>query len=103
MEKGMKIFDSERKIMEELWDRGELRASELVQILHDKTGWNRNTTYTIIKKCVEKGAIKRIEPKFMCRAMVSREEVQYYDTKKLLQNLFQGDKAALQQFIEENF
>ena len=34
----MKIFDSERKIMEELWDRGELRASELVQILHDKTG-----------------------------------------------------------------
>ena len=103
MEKGMKIFDSERKIMEELWDRGELRASELVQILHDKTGWTRNTTYTIIKKCVEKGAIKRIEPKFMCRAMVSREEVQYYDTKELLQNLFQGDKAALQQFIEENF
>ena len=44
MEKGMKIFDSERKIMEELWDRGELRASELVQILHDKTGWYRNTT-----------------------------------------------------------
>ena len=35
--------------------------------------------------------------------MVSREEVQYYDTKELLQNLFQGDKAALQQFIEENF
>ena len=85
MEKGMKIFDSERKIMEELWDRGELRASELVQILHEKTGWNRNTTYTIIKKCVDKGAIKRIEPKFMCRAMVSREEVQYYDTKELLQ------------------
>ena len=26
-----------------------------------------------------------------------------YDTKELLQNLFQGDKAALQQFIEENF
>ncbi|MGO0943857.1 BlaI/MecI/CopY family transcriptional regulator [Clostridioides difficile] len=42
--------------MEVLWERGESKAGELVKILKEETGWNRNTTYTVIKKLVSKGA-----------------------------------------------
>ena len=40
----IKLFDSELKVMEVLWREGELPASQIVKILKDETGWNRNTT-----------------------------------------------------------
>ena len=45
-----KLFDSELKVMEQLWREGDLTAGALAKILADETGWNRNTTYTVIKK-----------------------------------------------------
>ena len=53
----MKLFDSELKVMEILWKEGDLSAGQLAKVLKERIGWNRNTTYTVIKKCVEKGAI----------------------------------------------
>ena len=61
----IKLFDSERKVMEVLWREGTLTAGQVVKILKEEIGWNRNTTYTVIKKCVEKGAIKRADPVFV--------------------------------------
>ena len=55
----MKLFDSERKVMEVLWDEGPVPARRVVEVLSQRIGWNKNTTYTVIKKCVEKGAIQR--------------------------------------------
>ena len=34
-----------------------------------------NTTYTLIKRCIKKGAIERSEPNFMCHALVKKEEI----------------------------
>ncbi len=55
----MKLYDSELKIMDVLWKRGDLSAGQLAKILKEVTGWNRNTTYTVIKKCIEKCAVER--------------------------------------------
>lgn len=33
----MKLFDSERKVMEVLWQKGELPAGQIVKILKDDT------------------------------------------------------------------
>ena len=41
-----KLFDSELKVMEALWEGGDLTAGQLAKILNEQTGWNRNTTYT---------------------------------------------------------
>ena len=46
----IKLFDSERKVMEVLWREGDMTAGQLAKILKEETGWNRNTTYTVIKK-----------------------------------------------------
>ena len=70
----IKLFDSELKVMEVLWDRGEASAKTIAQVLHEQVGWSKTTTYTVIKKCLDKGAIERSEPGFMCRALVSREQ-----------------------------
>ena len=86
----MKLFDSELKVMKVLWERGDLSAGQLARILKENIGWNRNTTYTVIKKCIDKGAIERYEPNFMCRAIISREQVQQYETLKLIDKMFDG-------------
>ena len=89
---GMKLFDSELKVMEVLWKEGGLPAGRIAKILKEEIGWNRNTTYTVIKKCIEKGAVKRDEPNFMCSAAVSREQVQNYETEELIGKMFGGSK-----------
>lgn len=88
----IKLFDSERKIMEILWREGTLAAGQIVKILKEEIGLNRNTTYTVIKKCVDKGAVKREEPGFMCSALISRQEVQNYETEELIERMFDGSK-----------
>lgn len=86
----IKLFDSELKVMEALWKEGDLTAGQLAKILEKETNWNRNTTYTVIKKCIEKGAIERFEPNFMCRAMISKEEVRELEIMELVCKLFDG-------------
>ena len=76
--------------METLWKLGDLTAGQLAKILNRQTGWNRNTTYTVIKKLVEKEAIERREPNFLCHAVVSREQVQQQETTDLIDKLFDG-------------
>lgn len=90
----VKLFDSERKVMEPLWREGDLSAGQIAKLLADEIGWNRNTTYTVIKKCVEKGAIERREPGFLCHALIRREEVQRQETDELIDKMFDGSSEA---------
>lgn len=55
-----------------------------------KRGWNRNTTYTVIKKCIAKGAIERREPNFFCKALLTRQQAQRQETQALIGRLFHG-------------
>lgn len=88
----IKLYDSELKVMETLWKEGDLSAGQLAKILNDEIGWNRNTTYTVIKKCIAKKAIERYEPNFMCRPAISREQSQNYETNELIDKMFNGSK-----------
>ena len=44
----IKLFDSELKVMDVLWKEGDKTAKYISDVLKDETGWNMNTTYTII-------------------------------------------------------
>ena len=91
----VKLFESELKIMRELWENGDMTAAQIANILKVKTKWNRNTTYTVIKKCVEKGVVERIEPHFLCHALATKEQVQEYATNELIAQLYDGSKDML--------
>ena len=98
---GIKLCESELKVMELLWEEGELRAGEIVPILSARVGWNRNTTYSIIKMCVEKGAIRRIVPKFVCQLLVTKEQSQVNEFIALAERLFDGSLEKLRKVVEE--
>jgi BlaI family penicillinase repressor len=90
-----KLFDSELKIMENLWKEGDLTASQLVQKLKQQVGWNKNTTYTVIKKCVDKGAIERREPNFLCHALITKGQAQKQELDELIDKMFDGSTDLL--------
>ena len=91
----VKLFDSELKVMDVLWREGDTTAKQISNILRDAVGWNMNTTYTVIKKCIAKGAIARSEPHFVCHALISKEEAQQTETESLIAKLFDGSPELL--------
>ena len=91
----VKLFDSELKVMGILWKEGEMTAKRISDILKAEIGWNMNTTYTVIKKCIAKGAIQRKEPNFLCHALIPKEAVQEAETDELIGKLFDGSADKL--------
>ena len=93
----MKLFDSELKVMDVLWKEGDTPAKEIARQLTAELGWNVNTTYTLIKRCINKGAIERTEPGFQCHALIPKEAVQEAETDELINKIYDGsaDIAAL--------
>ena len=90
-----KLFDSERKVMEVIWEEGDMTAKEISLILNEKIGWNKNTTYTVIKKCIQKGLIERLEPGFLFRARITKEQAIENDTDEFVNRVFGGSVPLL--------
>ena len=91
----MKVFDSEIKLMEIIWEHEPISAKEVSLLADKEIGWNKNTTYTVIKKLIDKGYVKREEPGFICTSLISKDEVQKSESKGLVDKLFAGSKKAL--------
>ena len=90
-----KLFESEAKVMEIIWEKGPLSAKDIRLIAADTIGWNKNTTYTVIKKLEAKGFIRRDDPGFICTPLVSQEEMQRKEAVSLLNRVFGGSRKAL--------
>ncbi len=90
-----RIFDSELKILEILWESGEASAKDVAAQAGEQVGWSKTTTYTVLKKCVEKGLVERSDPGFRCRALVSRQEVQRRETRGLIDRMYGGSSDRL--------
>lgn len=98
----MKLFESEQKVMEVLWRKGEMSAKEISKYLSEEIGWNKNTTYTVIKKCITKGAIERKEPGFLCKPLIQRDDFESYEIKEVLEKAFKGSKLGFFSSFLEN-
>ena len=90
-----KIFDSELKVMEVLWENGDTAANEIARQLNEQVGWSKTTTYTVIKKCIDKGLVKRGKTKFICRALISKDDVREQETASLVDKMFDGSSDLL--------
>lgn len=91
----IKLFDSELKVMEVLWKEEDQPAKYIAKVLTAELGWNVNTTYTLIKRCIKKGAIERTEPGFMCHALIPKKDVQEAETNELINKIYDGSADKL--------
>ena len=89
------IFDSELKVMDILWQRGDTTAKEIAKLLNEQVNWSKTTSYTVIKKCVDKGFIERKDSNFLCHALITKDEVRENETAALVDKMFDGSSDLL--------
>lgn len=94
----IRLHEGELNIMELLWSNKELAAKDIAKVIKEYIGWEKNTTYTVIKRLIDKGAVKREDPGFICKALISKRTIQYTETKLLLDKLYNG---SLNNFFSE--
>lgn len=81
---------SEIKVMNILWKEGDSTARHIADVMQCQYGWNINTTYTLLKRCIRKGAVQRIEPNFVCHALLSCDQIQKQEIFALIRKVFDG-------------
>ena len=86
----IRLHEGELNVMELLWSNKALAARDIAKIIKEYIGWEKNTTYTVIKRLIDKGAIIREDPGFICRANISKKKIQDTETKVLLNQLYNG-------------
>ena len=83
-----KIFDSELRLCEILWEHQPVKSSELVQLCAQRLGWKKSTTYTVIKRLTERGVVQTENA--VVTARVSRDEVQRAESRAFVERNFSG-------------
>ena len=90
-----KLIDSEDKVMEIIWAKSPISEKDISLIAAETIGWNKNTTYTVIKKLEAKGFIQRDDPGFICTPLVSQSQMQKIEAASLVNKVFGGSRKAL--------
>ena len=82
----IKIFDAEYRFMCIVWERGPINSTELVKACLDEFGWKKSTTYSVIKRLSERGALKNENA--VVSALVTQMDVQKYESEQILEKTF---------------
>ena len=68
-----KVYEGEYRFLNILWENEPISSPKLVQLCNERLGWKKSTTYTVIKKLIDKGIVKNENT--IVSALVTKEEV----------------------------
>ena len=96
----IKLSDSEYRLMDILWEKEPMLATELAEVCFEKYEWKKSTVYTMLKRMGDKD-ILRFENK-MVESLVNRDEVNKSEGEALLHKGY-GDSlpAFFAAFLED--
>ncbi len=83
-----KIFDSEYRFCEILWEHEPVSSSELVRLCSEQLEWKKSTTYTVIRRLSERGVLK--SENAVVTSLISREEAQTAQSAEIIEKTFSG-------------
>ena len=87
-----KIFESEYRFCQILWDCEPISAAELAKVCQERLGWKRTTTYTVIKRLSERGVVRNRDG--VVTSLVSKEDAQASEIDELVEKKFGGSLPA---------
>ncbi len=87
-----KIHESEYRFCLIMWEQEPVAAAELVKLCKEQLGWQRTTTYTVIKRLSERGVLKNENG--VVSSLVSKNEAQEFEIEELLEKKFEGSLPA---------
>jgi BlaI family penicillinase repressor len=89
-----KLFDAEYRFISIVWDNEPISSGELAKICANQLQWKRTTTYTVLKKLINRGLMENHDS--IVKTLVKREQVQHFESIQVVDKMF--DKS-LPKFI----
>lgn len=83
-----KIHESEYRFCEILWENEPVKSTELVKLCRERLGWKKSTTYTVIRRLAERGALKHEDT--MVESLISKDQVREYEIDEFVNSRFDG-------------
>ena len=83
-----KIFESEYRFCEILWENEPVSSSALVKLCSEQLEWKKSTTYTVIRRLSERGVLKLENA--VVTSIVSKEEVLTAESAEVIEKTFAG-------------
>ncbi len=87
-----KVFESEYRFCLILWENEPVTSANLAKLCKEKLDWSRTTTYTVIKRLVERGVLKNDNS--LITSLVSKDEIQAAEIDELVEKKFEGSLPA---------
>jgi predicted transcriptional regulator len=86
------LSESEYRIMDIIWDNAPVESGQLVKLCESKLSWKKSTTYTMLKKLIDKDLVKNTDS--VVTVVVPREEVQSHESEHVVERSFGGSLPA---------
>lgn len=96
-ENTFRFSDGEWKLMDLLWEQEPRTIGEMVEALKQDTGWNKSTIFMMLKRLLEKGAV-RVEMGGRYQLyypVVAREEATQRETENFLSKVYRGSVGMM--------
>ena len=84
----LRLAEGEYRFACIVWDNEPLPSGKLVELCRKQLGWKKSTTYTVLKKLVDRGVLRNENA--VVTAAVSKDEVLQVESRSLVERTFEG-------------
>jgi BlaI family penicillinase repressor len=99
-----RISDAEWQVMETLWARSPLAATDVIEALASANNWKGNTVRTLLARLVRKGVlhVRKDGTRFLYRPAFDRARYVSTESRSFLDRVFFGSAKPLLLHFAEN-
>lgn len=103
-DKSERISEAEHAIMEVIWDRHPVSATDVCDQICDARGWSMPTVKTLLSRLVGKGALatELDGRRFLYTPLIERADYVGGESRRLVDRLFGGRAASLFAHLAES-
>lgn len=84
----LRLAEGEYRFACIVWDNEPLPSGKLVELCRKQLGWKKSTTYTVLKKLVDRGVLRNENA--VVTAAVPKEEVLREESRAVVERTFEG-------------
>ena len=93
-----KLADVEAKFADIIWNNEPISSPDLVKICEQELSWKKSTTYTVLKKLIEKGIFQNEQA--VVTSKISRDEFYGLQSQKYVEETFGSLPKFLTAFFQ---
>ncbi len=84
----LKLCESDHRFMTLIWDAEPVSSRQLVELADVQLGWKKSTTYTVLKKMVDRGFARNEDS--CVTSLIPRQQVQAFESHRVVDRAFAG-------------